>query len=154
MAKLLTNSTAPLQGLLGTPGLYWAGVEALIGALARSAPGPEVPRDHLDGACRGNREQSPYKTTERGPDDPAHLDTYEDRQQDPEGVQPHRPAHHDWIEDVVLELLIDEEHGKRHDPRRQRVQQSNGHSRHAGEQSAHKREEVHDAHPDREHSGV
>lgn len=53
---------------------------------------------------------------------------------------------------MVLQLLIDQEHHKGHYPRRQRMQQGDGHSRHAGQKPAHKREEVHDAHPDREHS--
>ena len=83
---------------------------------------------------------------------PAQLDADEDRQQHPERVQAHRPAHHDRIEDVVLDLLVDEEHGESHDPGRQGVQEGDGDRRHAGEQPAHERQEVDDAHPDREHS--
>jgi len=93
------------------PGRYWAGAAAPLGAVgaADSSSAGCSPADRPIGArprslaitwmaLAAGTASRPHKTAEVT-DDPAQLDTYEDRQQHPEGFNRTVRSSH-WIQDV------------------------------------------------------
>jgi len=164
MAKPLTN--APVGGNAS------AGTRTLLGPARRrhlrcgrggQLVGGISPADRTVGArprslaitwmaLAAEPQAEPHKTAEGGPDDPAQLDTYEDRQQHPEGFN--RTVRSSPLDSGRGSRAVDRPGTRQASrSRRQRVQQGDGHSgtpRGVRPQA----EEVDDAYPDREHSGV
>ena len=115
---------------------------------------PQISCHDLDGRPRRHGKQGADKAAEDRADDAAERGADEDRDEHPERVEPDRAAHHDRIEDVVLDLLVDEEDDEGDDARRQRVEQGDDHRRDTGEQAADERQEVDDGYPDAEYERV
>lgn len=67
-----------------------------------------VEHDDLDDPRDGKREECPDEARE--------IDAHEDGEQDEERVQPDGPAIHGGLEHVILELLVQHEEDRHHDP--------------------------------------
>src|SRR2546425_10422318 len=70
---------------------------------------PEVAHHDLDDPGGGDGQQ--------GADEAGQLHAYEDGEEDEERVERHGPAHDHGLEDVVLDLLVDDEHNDHGDAR-------------------------------------
>src|SRR4029450_1723305 len=88
------------------------------GRLLAPSLAPPVGEDHLEGAGDRNRGQGTEHSRELGTD--------QDRDQDDERRQLHRPPVDDRLQQVVLDLLVDDEEDHDDDPGGNRMEESLG----------------------------
>jgi hypothetical protein len=113
----------------------------------------DLPHHHLEGATHRDPDEGTHERAQVGPDPAPQGGPDQDGQQDPEGVEPHRPAHDDRVEDVVLHLLVDQEDDQHDDAGRDRVDGGDDHHRDAGQQASDQREQVDQGHEDAQQEG-
>ena len=93
-------------------------------------------------AAEGDADQGADEGAQAAGDPAAQRGADQHGDQDPEGVELHRLAHDDRVEDVVLDLLVHEEDDQHDDPGRDRVDGGDDDDRDAGQQPAHQRQQV------------
>jgi len=82
---------------------------------------PELPHDNLQRASDRDGDDREYEGAKGAPDPAPDRCSDEDGQENEEGIDPHRLAHDHWIEHMILEEGVDEEHDSGGDAGGQRV---------------------------------